>query len=171
MGENMTPLPDLLKDAREWFLRNGGSGFQPLGIVVKGPEFEGHVHVIEAAPVLAVIEKLTEMREKDQQFMRDCNTQWADKCDKLQQENEILLSKQSQYESTMLATIEARDKLQQKCERYEKVLEFYADKKTWLCNFKYGGHETPLNHFLKDDWGIIVVDSGKTAQEALKGEM
>lgn len=33
---------------REWFLHDGGPGFQAIGIVARGPELDdGHTHVIE----------------------------------------------------------------------------------------------------------------------------
>lgn len=41
------------KTPREWFIYDGGSGFQALGVVARGPEFSGHVEVIEHSAYLA----------------------------------------------------------------------------------------------------------------------
>jgi len=33
--------------ARVWIANDGGSGFQAVGVIVKGPEFEGHIELVE----------------------------------------------------------------------------------------------------------------------------
>lgn len=56
-----------MSEPREWFLRDGGPGFQAIGIVVRGPEFEGHEHVVEYSAYDAAIaraEKAAKERDR-----------------------------------------------------------------------------------------------------------
>lgn len=58
---------------REWIANDGGSGFQAVGVIVKGPEFTGHIVLVEASALTALQEKNAALKaqlEKVKEFIK-----------------------------------------------------------------------------------------------------
>lgn len=52
------------KEVREWIAHDGGSGFQAVGVIVKGPEFNGHIVLAEASALEKANARIKELRDK-----------------------------------------------------------------------------------------------------------
>lgn len=96
----MTKSPE----KREWIANDGGSGFQAVGVIIKGPEIPGHIILVSA--------------DYHDQIVAELKAELA---------NCISLFL---HETRMKSLEAARDALAAKCAEYEKALEKYSNLKT-----------------------------------------